>query len=395
MASGNSRRLLLVDHLLEGIVGHHLGYNLALAGAVRKAGWNPVLVTHRDFDPGLAAGCDVRRIFHTDWRAAPPSWMVHYPQMLRLVEKISAKRFSRDLRRLAPIIVQDDVIFAQMIAPRHFLAWLDWMSANRGVPKLALHLGYQPSRFKHPAIRAALENLPRGTKNSLLFVTDSERLVEPFEAALGAGVAHLPHVVDRCFPSPSTREEGTPLRILSLGNARREKGFADIAIASGLLFRERQQGNIELIIQCHQPDVESSKALEGVADGPGLRWIRRPLSDDEYDIEMGKADVVLLPYHLDHYELRTSGVFCEARVAGKPVVGTTGSWLGGRIAQDGGGWLVPERDPAALADCLKSLAGDFASVSLEAVGLRDAATTEFCPRRFVSQLLDMCSKDKA
>lgn len=393
MPDGKRRRLWLVDHLLVDVVGHHLGYNLALAGGAREAGWEPVLTTHRDFDPALAPGCEVRRIFRTDWRSAPPSWVARHMRLLRLLENLSAARFAADLRKLSTSVREDDVIFAQMIAPRHFLAWLRW--AEEFPRRLVLHLGYQPARFGHPAVRAAWDALPRAARENLHFVTDSERLTAPFSEILGTPVEYLPHIVERTFPEAAPREEGAPLRCLSLGNARREKGFSDIVQAARLLEAGRKAGAISLTIQCHQPDSESARQLAGQSDGPGLRWIREPLPDDAYAAELAAADVVLLPYHLDHYALRTSGVFCEARVAGKPMVGSEGSWLGGRLARDGGGWLVPERDPAALAACLREIPGTFAEVSEKARHLKEAATREFCPRTFVRRLLEICGGKEA
>ena len=40
------------------------------------------------------------------------------------------------------------------------------------------------------------------------------------------------------------------------------------------------------------------------------------------------ADVLLMPYRVDTYKERTSGVFCEALSAGKPVIVSQGSLMG-------------------------------------------------------------------
>jgi len=386
-----ARRLWLVDHMLKGVIGHHLGYNLALAGAAGPLGWQPAIVTHRDLDERLARGHDLLRLFRTDWRTAPPAWIARRITLLRLLEKLCAARFATDLKNLRP--GSDDILFVQMIAPRHFLAWIRWASARPVPVRLALHLGYQPHRFVEPRLKNSLKALPDTVRRKIVFVTDSELLTGPFESALEAPVHYLPHVVEREFPSAPARPEGGPLRFLSLGNARREKGFADIARTARLLAKEREEGRIHLTIQCHQPDAESAALLAGESDGPGLRWIRRPLSDEEYAAELSAADGVLLPYHRDHYALRTSGVFCEARGAGKPIVGSDGSWLGGRIARDGGGWLVPERDPAALANCLREIPHSFPQVAEDAARLAPAAAAEFCPRTFVRQLLELCNRE--
>ena len=64
------------------------------------------------------------------------------------------------------------------------------------------------------------------------------------------------------------------------------------------------------------------------------------------------ADAVLLPY--DSTEQVTSGVLTEAVAAGKPVIATRFPHACELLA-DGGGILVPHRDPAAIAAALRSL----------------------------------------
>jgi glycosyltransferase involved in cell wall biosynthesis len=62
------------------------------------------------------------------------------------------------------------------------------------------------------------------------------------------------------------------------------------------------------------------------------------------------ADVVLLPY--DSTDQVTSGVLIEAMAAGKPVVATRFPHAV-EMLQDGGGILVPHKDPVAMADALR------------------------------------------
>ncbi len=64
------------------------------------------------------------------------------------------------------------------------------------------------------------------------------------------------------------------------------------------------------------------------------------------------ADVVLLPY--DSTEQVTSGVLIEAVAAMKPVVATRFPHAV-ELLSDGGGVLVPHRDPAAIAAALRTL----------------------------------------
>jgi len=64
------------------------------------------------------------------------------------------------------------------------------------------------------------------------------------------------------------------------------------------------------------------------------------------------ADVVLLPY--DSTEQVTSGVLTEAVAAGKPVIATRFPHAA-EVLAGGAGLLVPHRDPAAIAEALRSV----------------------------------------
>ena len=74
------------------------------------------------------------------------------------------------------------------------------------------------------------------------------------------------------------------------------------------------------------------------------------LSLDELADLVERADVVLLPY--DSPDQVTSGVLIEAVAAGRPVVSTTFPHAI-ELLSGGAGLLVPQRDPAAMADALR------------------------------------------
>lgn len=379
------RRLWLVDQLLRDGVGHHAGYNRCIAGAAAEAGIEVVVVGHRDLDPRLLAPHRVERVFRNDWRAAPPTWTSTSHHLLRALEKISAVRFRADLRRWAALTAPDDLVFAQMIAPRHLAAWLSWASQTEGPPRLVFHLGYQPHRFARPDIARALEAVPAAVRKKIIFATDSEKLVDPLQKILGGAVSYLPHVVGWNF-SASENPKRAGATVFVPGNARREKGFADIIAALHEVGDLLSSGKLRFRIQCHHPDDICRALLAEKRAFPGVEWIDRPLTDAEYVRSMEDCDLVLVPYHLDHYEARTSGVFCEARTAGKPVLATRGSWAGDRVAREDGGWLCEERNPASLARALRDAITLLPDTTVRAAALRTAARAEFSPDRFVEKL---------
>lgn len=385
-------RIFLSDHLLKGIRGHHLGYNLALADASRRAGVSPVMLTHRDFDPALARGCPAHTIFHTDHRFDPPVWIANDQRLLAGLALWSSFRFGRDLKRL-PAMGSDDALFAQMLAPRHFLKWHEWFRRLKEAPVLFLHLGYAPEKFTAPEIAKALRELTPSQRGRVFPVTDSEKLLPVFGEILGTSVHYLPHIISYEIPTPTPRKEGKPFVVFAPGNARREKGFQEVYRSVEWLAGSEGCGELAFQIQCHDPDASCAAILE---EGPrsinGVEWIPRPLTDEEYTRRLVSADVILLPYHLDQYARRTSGIFCEARVAGKPVITTRGSWAGDRVRREGGGWLVEERDVRSLSEVLRCVPAEFVQRSSEAVALSAGSREEFHRDHFMQGMLNLFAR---
>lgn len=394
MSGGRSgRRLCLVDHLLRDDVGHHEGYNAALASAAFRAGVAAKVVGHRNAQRLDFPNAKLLGHFRTDWRNEPPRWMVRSRWLLDLLEALSGRRFFADLCRLPQDMTGENLVFAQMIAPRHLMAWLRWLNERPSKPVLVLHLGYQPWRFERADVKSLLSCLSKSAQSRLRFATDSEKLVAPFESALGCRVHYLPHVVETAFPPAAPPRSDQPPVFLSAGNARREKGFSEVLDALGLLSSRLAAGEFRVRVQTHQPDAFCAKILEGFAGIPGVSLMDECLNFSDYNAALAEADVLLLPYHLDHYALRTSGVFCEARCAGRPVIATKGSWAGDRVERDGGGWVVSEKNPADLAAGIsRALGPERLAKATEAAALQERARWEFSPDAFLAQLLNLADE---
>ena len=379
------RRLWLADQQLRCGVGHHAGYNRCIADAALASGCEPVIASHCRFNAEILAPHRVERMFRTDWRANPPRWTTASPGALRLLETISEKRFRADLRCLDSLIAADDLVFAQMIAPRHFRAWINWITTSERPPSLVLQLGYQPQRFRGREFVGKLSSLPDRVRRRIFLVTDSEKMVEPFVAALRTKISYLPHVVDFCAVQRQ-REPKASLVFFVPGNARREKGFADILAALGKVDDLLSEQRLRIRIQCHEPDQTCREILVRRPVHQGVEWLEQSLDGSRYAEAFAACDAVLLPYHLDHYSDRGSGIFCEARVSGKPVIASRGTWAGDRVAREGGGWLCEERDPESLAMALRNALGTWQTVNDKAAALTKAAQEEFSPTRFIEKI---------
>ncbi|HEY5706499.1 MAG TPA: glycosyltransferase [Terrimicrobiaceae bacterium] len=392
------RTLWLADHLLVGERGHHLSYNGSIADAARHAGLGVRILCGRDCDVEVPGGFRMHRIFRKDLRNNPPPLLSRSRLALDLLESLAERRFESDLGHgiAAAEVERDDIFFAEMLAPRNLASWLRWLrSFPRGrEPILALHLGYAAERFgakaEIPQLLGSLKEF--GKLARVRFVTDSDILKEKYQAILQQSVSLLPMVVSRraaeCYKSP-----GRPLHFACLGNARQEKGFAEVLRAIDILNANDWQPAARFTLQSSDPDAASAAALVNFrsAAAESVSLITEPLHAESYLQLLKSVDVLLLPYHLDKYRDRTSGVFCEAMASGKPVITTEGSFCGLEALREGTGWLVRDRDPDSLAQAIRHAIGNLEPVAARCAELMPRYQAMFHPDTFVSELLGLAA----
>ncbi len=225
------------------------------------------------------------------------------------------------------------------------------------------------------------------------FVTDSEMLKGKYQAILQQPVSLLPMVISRraseCYKPP-----GRPPHFTCLGNARREKGFAEILAAVDILNANGRGPDARFTLQSSDPDASSAAALASFrsAAASSVSLIAEPLNDENYLKLLKETDVVLLPYHRDKYHDRTSGIFCEAMTSGKPVITTEDSFLGVEVQREGSGWLVRDRDPDSLVQGIRRAIQELEPVAARCAELMPRYKSMFHPDTFVSQLLGLADE---
>jgi glycosyltransferase involved in cell wall biosynthesis len=165
------------------------------------------------------------------------------------------------------------------------------------------------------------------------------------------------HGVDTRRPPQPAPGNAVPL-ILSVGRLVEKKGHATLIQAAALL---RERGlDFELRLGGEGPEWPALQRLVhelGVADR--VQFLG-PLNESEVRAELGRADLFALACQ----ELPNGdrdgipNVILEAMAHGLPVVSTTCSGVAEAVVHGQCGLLVPQRDPAALADALAAVLED-------------------------------------
>jgi len=392
------RKLFLADHCLATSTGHHLFYNKALADAAFAEKIDVTVLSAKAFDTSQLAPHKCSPVFATDWRAKPPRFTRRHATLLGLLDSYSLSRFRRALGKAFKKTdwQKGDLIFAQMMTPRHLAAWADWLACLPGpfVPEVFVHVAYDPSRFaSHQAFRAAWARLNASRNSDFLRpLTDSSRLVASYRELMDRPVGLLPHVVpSHIFDVPMPATDAVPVFGV-LGSPRADKGFPEVAEV--ILSTARWDNPPRFVVQTGDADEESAPWVEKIiaAKLPHVVIEKNTLNKPElYARLFGSVTVFLLPYRLNVYGVRTSGIFCEALASGRVVIPSDGSWMHDKAKQGNVSHLsVRERNPRDIEDALRSAVASHRELLARACSASADYREEFSAAHFVREMLRMC-----
>jgi glycosyltransferase involved in cell wall biosynthesis len=349
----------------------------------------------------VAGGFRMEGIFREDLRNSPSRLLSRSRLALHFLEFLSRRRFRADLKSgiREPDVGRDDIIFAQMLAPRNLTSWLQWLQSRPigHEPIVILHLGYASERFaadpRLPRLLSALE--VEGKQNRARFVTDSPILQSKYEAVLQQPVTLLPVVVSR-HAVDSCKRPGNPPCFACLGSAREDKGFPEVLAAIDSLSASTQPINARFALQSSNPDHRSAVALTEFRSAPKkhVSLVEHALSEEAYLQLLRDADVLLLPYRPETYRERTSGVFCEALSAGKPVIVSEGSLMARQVSRERTGWLLRDRHPDSIARAIRMALSELDLVAARCVELMERYGKMFHPDTVVAKLLSLAEGEK-
>ncbi|HWP02721.1 MAG TPA: glycosyltransferase [Gemmatimonadaceae bacterium] len=393
------RRLIVVDPHLKDMVGHYFAYDYSLMQAARARGYDFVALGHERIDPAVASLMPVHAVFPWEiWHTFRTVQLI--PRVGRRLETlVSNLLFYRQLRTalrrcgLSP----DSLVFTHMITKKQLLAWAWWIRRlhREAGPRVALLLRYSAEWFKGSRVTTRafrmIENAVPGVR--VRICTDSERLAFDYAqfTRLAIDVVPIPHTRHSGkIEGRRRRESRGVLRLVSLGNARDEKGFVEILQAVRILSEWGRLDGFKFVLQANSADLQMQMAIqesEDLVKSGSVEFIFETLSPEAYHKLLCEADGVLLPYWRSIYRSRTSGVFVEALAAGKPVIATEDTWMSDQLKHFGGGLLCRDRDPKHLAERILDLESNYESYAERAVASRETWCERHNPEALMDSLL--------
>lgn len=358
-ATGMARTLYIFDQGLKGLVGHYYEYVRSIVEAAQAEGIRCVVGCHEEGGDGSFASFELYSVFRDDVWGTIPGEDYHSAASMNGV----SDRFLEDILRILEKypIQSGDMIFLPNIAKPHVVAAA--LVAEKFAPKgVRTHFmfRYPAAHFEGETAANSFRRLEAAAeRHEVSLCTDSHRLAENL-----APLSSLPFVV---FPIPHTWHKetkrdllpakGRPLHCVSLGNARDEKGMAEILEAVRLSSQQPWGNQLRFTLQVNNP-YQVEDAIETFRRGlhdPRTTLIDQAMSSEEYAALLESADVVLVPYWRSIYRERTSGVFLEGMITGKLVLCTRDTWMSDLFDLHEGGVAVDDRSGSAVCEGLRHL----------------------------------------
>jgi glycosyltransferase involved in cell wall biosynthesis len=171
-----------------------------------------------------------------------------------------------------------------------------------------------------------------------------------------------------------------PLRLVYVGRLAREKGLYETLQAMRLALQ--RAADIRFVIAGDGPEAER---LEQYATALGIRsrvTFKGPVFGDDKVQLLGTADVAVLP----SYSEGLPYALLEAMAAGIPVLATPVGAIPDVVTDGTHGYLVPPRDPAAIADAIGRFAADRDRLSWMSRACRKRVIAAYSVERLAAEM---------
>jgi hypothetical protein len=372
------RQFLLIDHSLQDLGGHHYPLAVSILEAAERAGFAPVLATHRDFrrSAALPRHWPVHALFKyrsyshyaLDTQASLQAQLRRGGGLSRylrlrwsqLQRARIASRFARDCQQLFArlSLAADDLVLVATASELDLAGLARFLPASAVPAAVRWHLqfhfgiyrGRDPQYAAQTEARQAMADSLQASLRALQgrelrFYCTTEPLTRQYQQLGLAPFRTLPYPVHELFRAPiAARPDDGPARVACLGHARREKRHGLLPQLLRALWEDYfSRGKAQLVLQTDRASVRRQlqlvtaqlQAQQGPQEGaavPAVSFASASLDLQNYARLLRSADIGLLLYDGERYYDRCSGVLLELLTSGIPVVVPAASWLAAQIA---------------------------------------------------------------
>ena len=383
------RRLVIVDPCLGAAAGHYLGYANRLTEGAAALGVDVIWACHArlggDIAPNAVA---VRRCF-------PRCFFDLDGPHVGIVDL--SKELAVGWRALLDEFDDDGTQFLVHSADAHQLRAIADVLDVSPIVRSAIHVNFQtsprfmPGRLAGVEAHGAVMRLRSSTQweRSLFFWSETRRLGRWLSEWLGEEIPAAPFLAPPTRVNPSSEDvAGKPPTVSYLGEGRPTKGFLDLPDLLDMIgSNQRLRSGLKVVVQDWRPfrgdRVAHDKAIARIREHAFVEIIEGVLSPKDYEEQLARSDLLLLPYDPATYNLQGSGILIEGFSRGSIIVARSEI-----AAEDEAehGVLFTYRDPEELGRVLSEILNDLEGLRRRALekaqDFRGRATAD----RYVSAL---------
>ncbi|MDE3074595.1 MAG: glycosyltransferase, partial [Chloroflexota bacterium] len=391
-------QLIVVDQTLTSYSGHNYEYDVSVAEAARDAGMEPMVLANLKM-PGTMKHptIEIRPCIDHWW-----TWVADSNQEgnqlnvrhghfgFQLLDVLSSLQLgprdhvfvhtmdAADLEQLLEALVTADVEDTPVF---HLLL-------RRDAGELSVAWGGKVG------LKAQLRRFFRSGlwPDKVVFYTDTEELKAQYDSQSPVSFVVAPIPFRHEHLRERRRDPAASIHIVYLGQARTEKGFAELpAIIAGVYGEYVRTGKARFTIQSKfnipggEPGIPQVRQALAEYPGQQVTLLDDPLNVPEYYGLVNSADVILVPYLEQDYRARSSGVLVEALAAGKPVVTRRGTWGARQLDPTRGrDFSTPQEASAAIAEVVDN----FEAFEASATAFKGQWRQRHSPKALVNRVLE-------
>ena len=345
-----AKSFVILDPGMRQHAGHYFEFNMALADAASKAGYNVTIYAHKEwqaqdkniiayFSAGVGQGSRLHGLGHRMLSILPPFLRKILFAPARFFYRMFKEQthtengFTKEVSNIsfpdAAIILCPSSSYADILAMIAYCASTpnEWRFVLRQKPQDKIE-------------EKALEILKQKTlPDNMRMLADTNDLavwlnINTVPAALMPIPMKLPPYV---YTNPKPHEIYT---FALLGPARKEKGFLLMPDLICAFADDLKQNKVRFFIQttliggqAPEPETETTiaelKKLQRQL--PNIILKDGDLTEDEFYRALCEASCLLVPYDRKRYEARSSGLLVQSFLCGRPAIVPRGTWMADQI----------------------------------------------------------------
>lgn len=315
-------RLLVIDHSLINLRGHHFNYDTAIYRAARKSGVPSTFFCHRACTMEVLNELPAQPVFSADTYCQLTRLPTESPEHVVDDYRLHCAVFEHELAScITPLLQPDDLLLFHTIQLPELDAIHSWYASLQGTkPRLAIILRFDifaglryrcyPEKSQE-IYQNLIPALHRIDPKKVSFYTDTRSMAEQYRSC-GVPFHLIPIPLDGA--SDARPAENAAPHLVFLGDAFPHKGFGQVVemIPNALGVRPELSFTIQV--------TNASQPFDVLRRYPQVRLVEERPPEEEYYRLLSSASALLLPYDPAIYRYQSSHIFIESMLRGIPII---------------------------------------------------------------------------